>query len=1032
MLGLAISLCASLLATDLPADNAADPLIPYRNQPVLSVDVQAPPGNDPQELRDLIDIQPGFLLEQRDVQEAIKRLYALGRFSQVTASAERQSGVVLLHFVALPLRRLDDITLSGLVHVDRNSLRSALDLNTGDEVDTRTSGRIQTRALAYLHRVGYVQATVQVARSDEADLGLVAFNVRIDEGPPRRVTELNVRGRTRLAKPLLLDMLHLRPGAVLNLDDLNQDAVNLRQAYIDHGFLRVQIPKPYIRVVGDQVTVTFTVDAGDRTALVFSGNSVFSDQDLRALYPDASGAVSPTNLRVFRQRVLRHYRRAGYANVSVALRSFIDRQAGTRRDLLQIDEGQPLQVTQVTFPGIHAIPQELLIEQLSILLRRELADDPIFSRLRKIDQAEGGNPWRRPPPPPPVALAPDERWVPDFYQEANEQITAALHDLGYLSAELGAPQRIPLGGHRGDALCAPPPRGSTARPARQVCPITVEVPVHEGEQTFIHSVGFSGNVSYAADTLLEVVSEATSGRELSAPVLPGSPLSSNRVEDGRIEIIRHYRNQGYLYVRAFAKIDLLPNKPWGNVSYSVEEGPQVRVQRLLVRGNRFTREGVIRSRIALAPGDLYRLEQAVADQRSIASLGVFSSVRVKLIDEEHAAEQKDAVAEVVERNRHSVEVAPGISTTNGPRLRLQYSHLNLLGTASQGTLSLKVNRQVFFDLFGQYADELRARYASYRGAEQVTKALEREVRIGVRSPPIRLLPFDPLVRLDLVNQRVNNVLYSLDSAAAILGVDMIIGHGFKGSLEGQIGLTNLECVSDAADDCNENAELRRQQNRPIDVGRLWTLKGGPLLIWDKRDSPINPTRGVFISGRYTYAIGAAGKPGAVNWEPLAFSKYEGSITGYVPLWRLVLALQARAGTIGVVRSQVPIDEAFFMGGRDTLRGFVESTLIPQDDHTSHSVDGQPPLSRGGNTFMVLKTELRVPVADNVYLSGFIDVGNLWVVLTRQNFVMRIGTGVGVRYNTPVGALAIDLGFNPAPRAAVSEAAYQLHFSIGAF
>ena len=1030
MLGLAISLCASLLAADVTADDASDPLIPYRGQPVLSVDVQAPPGNDPHELRDLIDIQPGFLLEQRDVQEAIKRLYALGRFSQVTATAERQSGVVVLHFVALPLRRLDDIAISGLRHVDKAGLRTALELNTGDEVDTRTAGRLQARAIAYLHRVGYVEATVQVARSDEADLGLVGFNLRVDEGEPRRVTQLNLRGRTRLAKQLLLDMLHLRPGAVLNLDDLNQDVANLRQAYIDHGFLQVQIPKPYIRVIDDQVTVTFTVNAGDRIAMVYSGNSVFSDLDLRALYPDATGAVTTTNLRVFRQRLLRHYRRAGYPDVDIALRSFIDRGAGIRRYLFQIRENRPLRVTEVTFPGIRAIPQELLIEQLSILLRRELADDPIFSHLRAVDRAERSGPWRTPPPPPPLSLASDERWVPDLYQEANDQITAALHDLGYLSGELGAPRLAPVGGRIGDPLC-PPLRRETL-PARQECLVTVQVPVHEGEQTFIHSVGFSGNTSFAADTLLEVVSEATSGRELSAPVLPGSPLSYNRVEDGRIEIIRHYRNQGYLFVRAFSKIEPIPNKAWANVSYTVEEGPQVHVQRLLVRGNRFTREGVIRSRIALQPGDLYRLEQAVADQRSIATLGVFSNVRVKLIDEEHPAEQKDAVADVVERNRHSVEVAPGISTTNGPRLRLQYSHLNLLGTASQGTLSLKINRQIFFDLFGQYADELRARYNSYKGWEQISKALEREVRVGVRSPPIRVLPFDPLVRLDLVNQRVNNVLYSLDSAAAILGIDMLMGHGFKGSLEGQIGLTNLECVSDSANDCNENAELRRQQNRPIDVGRLWTLKGGPLLIWDKRDSPINPTRGVFITGRYTYAIGAAGAPGVQDWEPLAFSKYEGSITGYVPIWRLVLALQARAGTIGVVRSQVPIDERFFMGGRDTLRGYVESTLIPQDDKTSHSEDGQPPLSRGGNTFMVLKTELRVPVADNVYLSVFLDVGNLWVVLTRQNFVMRLGTGVGVRYNTPVGALAIDLGFNPSPRQAVSEAAYQLHFSIGAF
>ena len=44
----------------------------------------------------------------------------------------------------------------------------------------------------------------------------------------------------------------------------------------------------------------------------------------------------------------------------------------------------------------------------------------------------------------------------------------------------------------------------------------------------------------------------------------------------------------------------------------------------------------------------------------------------------------------------------------------------------------------------------------------------------------------------------------------------------------------------------------------------------------------------------------------------------------------------------------------------------------------------------------------------------------------------VGTGVGLRYSTPVGAMTLDFGVNPARRAINQEAAWQFHFSIGSF
>ena len=300
-----------------------------------------------------------------------------------------------------------------------------------------------------------------------------------------------------------------------------------------------------------------------------------------------------------------------------------------------------------------------------------------------------------------------------------------------------------------------------------------------------------------------------------------------------------------------------------------------------------------------------------------------------------------------------------------------------------------------------------------------------------------------------MDQRVNAVRYSLDREAFILGVDMRLPAHFKASLEGHIGLVNLECDEKIDPNCNLTPEVRRLQSRPIDVGHLWILKGGPLLVYDRRDNPLNPSSGLYASLRYTQATGGAAPSPRLPFAPFAFGKYEANLTGYVPLGgpggSPVLALAARGGSINLQRSQVPIDERFFLGGRDTLRGFVESTLIPQDACVGPgpkakgcaeqilATDLGPPLSRGGNTYLLLKTELRFGITDSVSLGVFADLGNLWIHVERTaHLSLRLGTGLGVRYATPVGAIAIDFGINPSPRHAFGEANTQLHFSIGAF
>ena len=998
-----------------------DALAPYRGQPVLSVDVTAPPGEDERMLRALIDIQPGFLVSSDDIQASLKRLYALGRFSDVGVTAERLSGTVSLHFYVRPIRRLDRLELIGVKEANEGALRAALHVDSGDEVDSRTRPALETRALDYLRRAGFPAATVTVEDLSSQDPMLVSFALRLNEGAPLRVRAVRFTGHVRLDRAILERLVRTGTESILDSATLDQDGKDLLEAFHRHGFLNARVATPRVEVKAGMAVVTFQIEAGDRLTIEIIGNRVLSKSYLLKLWPETTGEVRDSDVHVFADRVADAYRRLGYFRAKVTPHG--GRDAARERLLyrVQIDEGRLFRVTSLRFSGARAFESRLLTAHLQAHLRFVLHDDSLVEHLTRTDVClasparlgalrSAERACRE------TMLPPESCWVPEVYDSGLEELTAAYHNLGFLSAQVG-------------------PAEATIKDQE----IEVRVPIVEGPQTFITSIGFHGNESFAANELLDEVERGSAPEESGAiPIRPGSPFSAAGIEDGRIAVLRRYRNLGYLYAQVMTDTAVATDRKSATLVYHVEEGPQVRIQRVLLRGNRYTRDSIIRSRLTLQPGDIYRQDQALQDQRSVTQLGVFSNVRVKLIDEERPDERKDLVADVTERNRQPIEVSGGLSSAEGPRIGASYSHINLFGTASSFTGSVRANRKIFFDLYGKYADGMRARYHNMSSVDQ----LEREVRLGVRSPPLKALPLDPAVRLDLIQARENTVLYSLTSYTVILGFDFLAGYGLTLSVEPQVALKDCTDVSDIAYGCSTTAQARGP-----DVGRREEFKIGPTASLDHRDNPFDPHRGYFASAKAYYAVGqqqTATQPG------FSYAHVEASFTGYVPLGGATLAVSVRAGKNTILSGQVPIDERFIIGGRSTLRGFTEGTLIPEDacvidaDHpTAPAACRQtilrpnlkdPPLTSGGNFMLLWKGELAVPLTADFAFALFVDAGNLWVFLpVANNLRFRVGTGAGLRYTTPVGPLALYVGINTNPRPENGEATRpQLHFTVGVF
>jgi outer membrane protein insertion porin family len=245
------------------------------------------------------------------------------------------------------------------------------------------------------------------------------------------------------------------------------------------------------------------------------------------------------------------------------------------------------------------------------------------------------------------------------------------------------------------------------------------------------------------------------------------------------------------------------------------------------------------------------------------------------------------------------------------------------------------------------------------------------------------------------------------------------------------------------------SDPRLQRVLRVPAGESGVFSTRLLVSLDERDSPFTPTRGFFgsTSAEYVTTLAAQQQPGEAPFFS-NFLKLGLTLNGYVPIGDFVIAGQFRTGGILHLQdgSQTYPNRQYFLGGVDTMRGFNQDQLLPQDlaDLTLQQIEiarmnGQPsPLSansvtRGGDLFMLFRAEVRIPIVESLQAGVFADIGNHWADPATFDFLtLRPTAGLGIRIATPVGPLALDYGFNILRRADLNEPVGAFHFSIGVF
>ncbi len=422
------------------------------------------------------------------------------------------------------------------------------------------------------------------------------------------------------------------------------------------------------------------------------------------------------------------------------------------------------------------------------------------------------------------------------------------------------------------------------------------------------------------------------------------------------------------------------------VRFLIYEGKQLRVGEIFLRGHFRTRPGVIYDELELKEGDTFDVARFFKSQSNLRSLGLFDSVSIDTIGVEEDAialrsqrreatvlvAVEEALAIYLEGNvgvetRNLLTVSPSLISTIEAGLIAN----NILGYGKQ----LQVRGRFAFDFFSlldalQLPADAAGLFTGDFWQEQAARTFRLDYLVGaeviLRDP--RFFVLRDAGWLSVVADASLTTYYTRDLLGAenlLLDKDEV---GVRPELRGLFA-NNLTALVRL--EWKNTATRRRDEDpRTLEGARLFdprrnTTSISPQLTFDQRDSPLNPTRGYFLEGKFDLAF-------AVFDSPTEFYRVT---TGGA--WFKTFGSALTVGVGGRVGWAVPFgdtvfipeNERFRLGGSSTLRGFNENVVGPLDLNF---------LPLGGELLTEGHAELRFPLLPSANLFGayFVDTGLL--------------------------------------------------------
>ncbi len=192
--------------------------------------------------------------------------------------------------------------------------------------------------------------------------------------------------------------------------------------------------------------------------------------------------------------------------------------------------------------------------------------------------------------------------------------------------------------------------------------------VEEGEKYTIGEVKVKTSLAKLDENALENF----------VPIKPGETYNGERIEKATESITFATGASGYAFVDVQPRLERNPETRTIDVTFQVNEGPRVYVERINIKGNTRTLDKVIRREIRVAEGDPYNKVLIDRSKSRVRALDYFTEVEI----EERpgsAPDRTELDVSVEEKATGSFSVGVGVSSTENFIIDFSIEERNLMG-----------------------------------------------------------------------------------------------------------------------------------------------------------------------------------------------------------------------------------------------------------------------------------------------------------------------------------------------------------------
>ncbi len=636
------------------------------------------------------------------------------------------------------------------------------------------------------------------------------------------------------------------------------------------------------------------------------GNEEVTYKDLKHKLKLKEGVIfSEAKLRSDINTIRKGYVKKGYYQLRVKADKKLLADGGMRLTM-HVIEGEKTHIRQIRFIGNHAFSDAELSDKVSASVSGLI---PWFSNKDVIDTKKFAN---------------DAQMLVEFYQNH-----------GFLDVNVESAQ-----------LSLTPDKES----------FYLTFALHEGPIYHVSKLDIQGDMVPSREKLLKAIT-----------MEKGQVYSVSDLRDTIQAMSLLVGDEGYAFNNVTPLFKRNVSDHTVAITFDVEKGREVYIERIEIEGNSETDGNVIRREMRVDESQRYSATGMQQSKKALTRLPMLKDVRVS-IPRGSADDRVDAKINVEEEKTGSITFGMGYSQLQKIIFRVKTSQKNLFGKGYSGDLTADVGK------------------------------VTQNFNASLTDPYFMDTNVAATINLNKTQTKLNNTsvvnLYTQNNFGGGFNFAIPITEPVDYNIGYQYTNSNLTDISSAA------SFLLRSQ-----AGRQTTSELTQSLSYDTRDKFVATTSGVID----TVSLGVASLGGKNRfWEVGA------SLNGYLPLSDNFVLNGSLAGKMIQDYSgiNIPIYRRYSLGGIGSMRGFDYYGISLRDPTTGDPLGGNKQLTSSLNLFFP------IPYVQTSGVRGvvFADMGTVWGTEKTTNVSaklatsnIRVSAGIGLEWISPVGPITIAWG-----------------------